>query len=85
MSYTYILTESPADGVGLVRLNRPESLNALNADLLSELLDALYAFDADSSIGCMIITGNDKAFAAGADIKEMETQTQIDLLMSKVH
>ncbi len=81
MSYTYILTETPAEGVGLVRLNRPESLNALNADLLSELLDALYAFDADSSIGCMIITGNDKAFAAGADIKEMDTQSQIDLLM----
>jgi enoyl-CoA hydratase len=57
--------------VGLVRLNRPQVLNALNAALMRELADAMAGFDADGAIGCIVITGSDKAFAAGADIKEM--------------
>ena len=57
--------------VGLVRLNRPQVLNALNAALMRELADAVAGFDADGAIGCIVITGSDKAFAAGADIKEM--------------
>jgi enoyl-CoA hydratase len=57
--------------VGLVRLNRPQVLNALNAALMRELGDAVTAFDADGNIGCIVITGSEKAFAAGADIKEM--------------
>jgi enoyl-CoA hydratase len=57
--------------VGIIRLNRPQALNALNARLKTETLAAAEAFDADAGIGCIVITGSDKAFAAGADIKEM--------------
>lgn len=71
MPYETIVSETPAPRVGLVRLNRPEALNAINAQLVRELFDALEAFDRDDSIGCMVITGSDKAFAAGADIKQM--------------
>lgn len=65
--------------VGQVQLNRPDVLNALNIELMGELLDALGSFDKDSGIGCIIITGSAKAFAAGADIKEMATQSAIDM------
>ena len=57
--------------VGVIRLDRPHALNALNLALKDELLAAIEAFDADAEIGCMLLTGSDKAFAAGADIKEM--------------
>ncbi len=57
--------------VGLIRLNRPQALNALNGPLMRELAAAVDAFEADANIGCMIITGSERAFAAGADIKEM--------------
>jgi enoyl-CoA hydratase len=57
--------------VGLIRLNRPQALNALNSAVMRELAHAIDAFEADAGIGCMVITGSDKAFAAGADIKEM--------------
>ena len=60
------------DGVGTVTLNRPKALNALNSRLLGELDRALAAFDADPEIGCMLITGSERAFAAGADIAEMQ-------------
>ena len=65
--------------VGIVRLNRPQALNALNATLRNELLSAVEAFDADADVGCILITGSDKAFAAGADIKEMADQSYIDI------
>jgi enoyl-CoA hydratase len=57
--------------VGLIRLNRPQALNALNAALMRELANAIAGFEADRNIGCIVIIGSDKAFAAGADIKEM--------------
>jgi len=76
-AYETILTERE-DGVGIVRLNRPEALNALNAQLVDETVDALRAFDADPAVGCMILTGSDRAFAAGADIKEMASFTFAD-------
>src|SRR5215468_3075684 len=57
--------------VGLIRLNRPQALNALNSALIRDLARAVDAFEADANIGCMVVTGSDKAFAAGADIKEM--------------
>jgi len=79
--YEFILTETPAPGVGVVRLNRPQSLNALNKDLISEVVDALRAFNADSEIGCLILTGSDRAFAAGADIKEMSGTSAVDMYM----
>ena len=65
--------------VGIVRLNRPQALNALNATLRSELLGAVEALDADADVGCILITGSDKAFAAGADIKEMADKSYIDM------
>lgn len=69
-TYSLILTEVH-ERVGLVRLNRPEVRNALNNTLLAELMDALSVFDADEQIGAIVITGDERAFAAGADIKEM--------------
>ncbi len=65
--------------VGIVRLNRPQALNALNATLRNELLGAVEAFDADANVGCILMIGSDKAFAAGADIKEMADQSYIDI------
>lgn len=78
--YDNILTEIPVDKVGLIRLNRPKALNALNNALMGELHDALRNFDNDPEISCMVITGNERAFAAGADIKEMAGQTYVDFL-----
>jgi enoyl-CoA hydratase len=70
MPYELILTEIRGR-VGLITLNRPQVMNALNNQLMRELMDALETFDKDDAIGAMVITGNEKAFAAGADIKEM--------------
>jgi len=70
MQYETILTERRGQ-VGLVTLNRPNVRNALNRKLLGEIMDALLAFDQDDSIGSMVITGDERAFAAGADITEM--------------
>lgn len=83
MSYEFILTDTPAEGVGLVQLNRPKALNALSTPLLAEVMDALHKFDADDTIGCIILTGNEKAFAAGADIKEMDGKTHLDMFMGE--
>ena len=74
MTYTHILTETRGR-VGLLTLNRPQALNALNHALLTELMDALSAFDADEQIRAMVIAGNQRAFAAGADIREMADKT----------
>lgn len=70
MPYETILTENRGR-VGLITLNRPQALNALNNQLMTEVMDALEAFDQDENISAMVITGSEKAFAAGADIKEM--------------
>ena len=66
------------DRVCLVRLNRPQALNALNAELIDELNQALDAFEADAELGCLVLTGSDKAFAAGADVKEMQAKTYME-------
>ena len=76
---TETITVERSGRVGVIRLNRPQALNALNATLKDELLAAAEAFDADAGIGCIVITGSDKAFAAGADIKEMADQSYIDV------
>ena len=78
MTYETILVETIGK-VGLIRLNRPQVLNALNDQLMTELGQALLAFDANENIGAMVITGNDKAFAAGADIGAMATLTYMDV------
>jgi enoyl-CoA hydratase len=66
--------------VGVVQLNRPKAMNALNSPTMAELLEALKAFAADEEIGCMVITGNEKAFAAGADIKQMAEASVVEMM-----
>jgi len=75
------IDNSKALKVGLIQLNRPDVLNALNNDLMQEVVNTLEAFDKDAEIGCMVLTGNQKAFAAGADIKEMAEATSIEMLV----
>lgn len=79
MNYELINVRTEADKVGVITLNRPKQLNALNDQLMDELGAALKAFDADPTIGCMIITGSEKAFAAGADIGAMASYTFADV------
>ena len=79
--YTKVIPER-LGRVGLVRLNRPQALNALDTALVSELMDALVDFDRDEGIGAIVITGNKRAFAAGADIKEMIDSTAVEMLVS---
>jgi enoyl-CoA hydratase len=74
MTYETILVEQRG-AVTLITLNRPQALNALNSQLLTDLIAALAAFDADDSQRCAVLTGSEKAFAAGADIKEMQSQS----------
>ncbi len=78
MSYEMILTEIRGP-VGLVTFNRPQAQNAINDQLLRELMDALQAFDQDENVGAMVITGSEKAFAAGADIKEMAGKSAAEI------
>ena len=77
MAYENIIVET-REHVGLIQLNRPKALNALNAALMRELGEALLKFDADETIGAIVITGSEKAFAAGADIKEMQSKTFVE-------
>ncbi len=79
-SYRFIQTET-LKRVGLVRLNRPEALNALNSQLMQELMDALSFFDTVDTVGALVITGDERAFAAGADIKEMVDATAVQMLV----
>lgn len=78
MTYETLLVEQRG-AVTLITLNRPQALNALNSQVLADLIAALGAFDADPSQGCAVLTGSEKAFAAGADIKEMATQSFADM------
>ncbi len=81
MNYEFILVESKYQPhIAIIRLNRPKELNALNLQLMLELKAALANLDDDDNVRCIIITGNQQAFAAGADIKQMESKTAIDLL-----
>ena len=77
MTYQNIVVETKGR-VGIIRLNRPQALNALNRALIAELILAIDAFETDDGIGCLLLTGNDKAFAAGADIKEMADKTYME-------
>lgn len=79
MAYEFVLTETRGP-VGIVRINRPKVRNALNNQTIAELVDALEGFDRDATIRCMILTGDDRAFAAGADIAQMADATAIDVL-----
>src|SRR5512136_1970762 len=79
MDYTLILT-SVVEHAGLIQINRPQQLNALNAVVMEELAVALEEFDRSEQVGCIVITGNQRAFAAGADIKEMVDATAVEML-----
>jgi enoyl-CoA hydratase len=79
MTYTTILTEIRGRA-GLVQLNRPQAMNAFNINMLGEVFDALEAFDNDDNVGAIVVTGNEKAFAAGADIKEMADASYVQML-----
>jgi len=79
MSFQTIIAEK-RNRVGLITLDRPEALNALNAQLISELNTALDDFESDEAIGCIVLTGSERAFAAGADIKEMQDLTFADVM-----
>ena len=81
MAYETLIVETE-DHVALIRLNRPEALNALNAQLLGELSDALKSAEENEKVHCIVISGSEKAFAAGADIKEMAEKSFVDVFMS---
>jgi enoyl-CoA hydratase/carnithine racemase len=81
-AYQNIIFEKKEDGVALITLNRPKALNALNNDLCTELGECITAIDKDESVRVTVITGSDRAFAAGADIKEMQTKGFIDVYKS---
>jgi enoyl-CoA hydratase len=81
MAYENILVDTRGKA-GLITLNRPKALNALSPDLMRELSQALVAFDADPAIGCIVVTGSEKAFAAGADIKAMKDWGYMDVYLS---
>ena len=81
MAYENILVETNG-AVGIIRLNRPKALNALCAALIAEMGQALDAFEADDAIGAIVLTGSEKAFAAGADIKEMASKTYMDVYLT---
>lgn len=81
MNYEFILvTPEAKKHIALIQLNRPKELNALNLQLMLELKDALQNLDKNDEVRCIIITGNQQAFAAGADIKQMESRTPVDLI-----
>jgi enoyl-CoA hydratase len=81
MAYQTIIVER-RDSVGLITLNRPQALNALNEALIAELNVALGLFETDRAVGCTVITGSDKAFAAGADVKEMAEKTYVEAYLA---
>jgi enoyl-CoA hydratase len=81
MAYEMIVVETHGR-VGLIRLDRPKALNALCAQLIAEMEDAINRFEADDGIGCLVLTGSEKAFAAGADIKEMSSKSYMDVFMA---
>ena len=84
MDYQDIVVQILPGRVALVTLNRPKALNALRGQLMTELLDALHAFDTDDSVGAIVIAGSERAFSAGADIKEMADATPVSMLNSPI-
>ncbi|MFD1881704.1 enoyl-CoA hydratase [Paracoccus pacificus] len=83
MAYKTLIVEIE-DYVAVIRLNRPEALNALNSELLGELADALGAADKNEKVRCIVLTGSEKAFAAGADIKEMSEKNFVDMFTEEM-
>ncbi len=80
MTYETIQVETPLEGVGLIRLHRPQALNALNSQITGEAFTQMEIFDKDPTVGCIVLAGSDKAFAAGADIKQMENMDALKMM-----
>src|SRR6201985_2430986 len=80
-TFEHIIVESKG-AVGIIKLNRPKMLNALSFGVFREIAAAIDDLEADDGIGCIVLTGSEKAFAAGADIKEMQPKTFIDMFSS---
>ena len=80
MAYKFIIVETRGK-TGLITINRPDVLNALNSDVIAEMVKALKGFEKDEKIGCVVLTGSPKAFAAGADIKEMQNMSYMDAFL----
>ena len=83
MTYQSILVETH-EKVGLITLHRPKAMNALNAEILTELIQAMEEFDADDAIGAIVITGSERVFAAGADIKTMVNASPTDQYLHRL-
>src|ERR1700761_5510992 len=81
-AYETLIVEAPQPGVTLIRLNRPQALNALNSQLLTELSAALDVAEADEAVRCVVLTGSERAFAAGADIKEMSDKSYAQMFVT---
>lgn len=81
-TYENIILERPVEKVALIRLNRPKALNALNTALMTELADGLNSLADDDSVVCVVLTGNERAFAAGADVTEFQGKSTVDMLTS---
>ena len=81
MTAPVVLLERPADGVALIRINRPESRNALNIEVRKLIAQYLTELGEDAATRCIVLTGNDKSFAAGADIKEMAGANTVDMML----
>jgi enoyl-CoA hydratase len=81
MEYKYLLIDRKSNGYAVVQLHRPDVLNALNTEVMEELVTVLESLDKDDAIRCIILTGNEKAFAAGADIREMADATSVEMLI----
>lgn len=79
-NYETIMIQIPVDGVGIIRMNRPQALNALNSQITDEIFTAMEIFDRDPAIGCIVLTGSDRVFAAGADIKQMLDTTAVTMM-----
>jgi len=82
MSFTSILVEKD-NGVGRIQINRPQALNALNQQVMTEIVEVLAMYDRDDEVRCIVIHGNEQAFAAGADIKEMANQNAVSMYLSR--
>ncbi|MCS6807776.1 MAG: enoyl-CoA hydratase-related protein [Bacteroidota bacterium] len=81
MQYDNILLTSPAEGVGAIQIHRPKVLNALDTKTMSEILNAMRSYDTDPTIRCIVLHGDERAFAAGADIRELSTSSAVQMMM----
>src|ERR1700736_5159388 len=80
MAYQTIIVAKEEENLGVLTLNRPDALNALNSKMVDEIISALRGFECDDDVRCVILTGSERAFCAGADIREMSAQSTVDMI-----